>query len=181
MNASVEKQQASVAKQRDSIRRQAGASVPAPPQSQEFFTVPWPKPVSMAMADCDPLPSTKVDELILKISTQESVKPEILREVMNRESAFKPCAVSVKGAQGLMQLMPATAVELGVKDPFDPEQNISGGAKLLKQLLERYKGDMGLALAAYNAGPGAVDKTGAVPNYAETKAYVGEILRNLTM
>jgi soluble lytic murein transglycosylase-like protein len=174
--------EASLAKQRESVRAQVAAAVPVAgqtPSSPDFFTIPWPKPVQMLAADCDPLPKARVDELVTQASSREGLKPDLLFEVMRRESAFKPCAVSVKGAQGLMQLMPATAEQFGVKDPFDPEQNVSAGAKFLKQLLGRYNGDLNLALAAYNAGPGAVDKAHGVPAIAETQNYVSAITGKL--
>lgn len=174
--------EASLAKQRESVRVQAAGAVPVVGQatsSSDFFTIPWPKPVQMLPADCDPLSKSRVDELITQFSSREGLKPELLRGVMERESAFKPCAVSVKGAQGLMQLMPATAEQLGVKDPFDPEQNVSAGAKFLKQLLSKYNGDLNLALAAYNAGPGTVDKANGVPAIVETQNYVNAITGKL--
>lgn len=175
--------EASLEKQRVSVRTQMASAVAAPPQSSSpaFFTVPWPKSVAMLPANCDPLPKTRVEELIAKAAEKESVKPELVREVMQRESGFRPCAVSVAGAQGLMQLMPATAEQFGVKDPFDPEQNVAAGTRFLKQLLERYKGDVALTLAAYNAGPGTVDQAGGVPGISETQNYVREILKRILM
>jgi soluble lytic murein transglycosylase-like protein len=103
----------------------------------------------------------------------------LLRAVIERESAYRPCVVSPAGAQGLMQLMPATAGEFGVDNPFDPGQNIDAGAKYLKQLMERYKGDLGLALAAYNAGPTTVDRSAGSPAIPETQDYVRAILDKL--
>jgi soluble lytic murein transglycosylase-like protein len=99
--------------------------------------------------------------------------------VIRKESAFYPCAVSPKGALGLMQLMPATAEMLGVTDPFDPKQNVDAGAKFLKQLIEKYAGDLPLALSAYNAGPARVDTARGVPDIAETKNYVADILSSI--
>lgn len=103
----------------------------------------------------------------------------LLRAVARRESAFKPCAVSPAGAMGLMQLMPETASMLGVEDPFDTAQSIFGGARFLRFLLDRFQNDLPLALAAYNAGPSAVDHYGGVPPYTETRDYVSSILRML--
>jgi soluble lytic murein transglycosylase-like protein len=110
-------------------------------------------------------------------ATDLAVSPALVRAVIQAESAWNVRAVSAKGALGLMQLMPATATDLGVTDPFNPEQNIRGGVKYLRFLLDRYDGNFELALAAYNAGPGAVDRYGRkVPPYRETQAYVRKIV-----
>ena len=99
----------------------------------------------------------------------------LLRAIAHAESGFDANAVSPKGAQGIMQLMPAVQLEYGVSDPFSPEQSIAGGATLLRDLLRRYKGDIGLAVAAYNAGIGTVTKYGGPPPYAETREYVAKV------
>lgn len=106
-----------------------------------------------------------------------NLDPALLLAVMVRESGGDPAAISSSGAQGLMQLMPGTAREVGVDDPADPAQNLQGGATYLSRMLRRYDGDLDLALAAYNAGPGAVDRAGGVPNYPETQAYVAAVKR----
>ena len=116
------------------------------------------------------------EPLIRQHSTMRSVRPDLVRAVIQVESAFNPRAVSPKGAMGLMQLMPATAARFGVIDPFNPGENIRAGVTYLRQLLDRYDNDEQLALAAYNAGPGAVDKYGSkVPPYKETQNYVLKI------
>jgi soluble lytic murein transglycosylase-like protein len=110
---------------------------------------------------------------LMQASRQSGVDPALVLAVMVRESGGDPAAESPRGAQGLMQLMPGTARELGVADPRDPAQNLRGGAEYLARMLNRYDGDVDLALAAYNAGPGTVDRAGrSVPEYAETRDYI---------
>lgn len=110
-----------------------------------------------------------------RLANKYAVDEALVRAVMHAESAFKAKALSKAGAQGLMQLMPQTAKELGVTNPFVPEQNIEGGTKYLAALLENFSGDITLATAAYNAGPGAVSRYKGVPPYAETQAYVERV------
>ena len=119
--------------------------------------------------------SAPFEASILAHSRREQVAADLVRAVIQVESAFNPVAVSHKGAMGLMQLMPATAVELGVANPFDPDQNIRGGVQYLRRLLDRFNGNVELALAAYNAGMGNVEKYGDVPPFKETKNYVKKI------
>jgi soluble lytic murein transglycosylase-like protein len=122
----------------------------------------------------------KLEPLIAASASEQNLDPALLKAVIQAESGFNPFAVSRTGAQGLMQLMPGTAQALGVENAFDPIQNISGGSRYLRQLLDRFQGDETLALAAYNAGPGAVNKYGGVPPYSETQNYVQHVqqLRN---
>ena len=108
---------------------------------------------------------------INRLAWKHGVSPKLIKAVINTESCFDHKAVSRVGAQGLMQLMPATAKHMGVKDVFDPEQNMSGGIRYLRMMLDRFDNDVDLALAAYNAGPGAVDKYKGIPPYKETKLY----------
>jgi len=115
------------------------------------------------------------EDLIREHARQNGVSPDLVRAVIRAESNFNPHAVSPKGAMGLMQLMPATARDLGVANPFRPAENIRGGVAYLARLLARYGQNVELALAAYNAGPGAVEKYGAVPPYRETQSYVRKI------
>jgi soluble lytic murein transglycosylase-like protein len=124
--------------------------------------------------------SGKFSDLIAAAAEKYDVDANLIKAVIKAESNFNPEAVSSSGALGLMQLMPATADSLGVDDPLDPQQNIFGGTKFLHRLLDKYKNDVSLALAAYNAGPGAVDKYGGIPPYAQTQTYVKRVLDYLT-
>lgn len=116
-----------------------------------------------------------IDSAIEEAAARHNVDPNLVRAVVKVESNFNPNAVSRKGAMGLMQLMPSTARQLKVNNPFDPEQNVDAGVRHLKQLLESYGGDIKLTLAAYNAGAGAVARSSGVPRYAETQNYVRRI------
>ena len=119
-----------------------------------------------------------MDALVIQHAQRHALRPELVRAVIQVESGFNPRARSPKGAMGLMQLMPGTASGLGVSDPYDPAQAVDGAARLLRTLLDRFDSTE-LALAAYNAGPGAVLKYAGVPPYAETRNYVRSIMSTL--
>jgi len=123
-------------------------------------------------------PALDLNEVVKAASGTYSLDPDLVNSVIRAESGFNVRAVSPKGAQGLMQLMPHTASELGVQNVFDPQANVEGGTRYLRELLERYNFDLVKALAAYNAGPQRVEQYGGVPPYYETKAYVARIVRD---
>jgi soluble lytic murein transglycosylase-like protein len=170
----------SLAQQRAAVRKQSASVVPlvSPLAGSAFFTIPFP-PAAAGAPDCDPLPADELNPLIEAAAQKTGVDAQLVRAVIDKESAGRPCALSARGAEGLMQLMPATAEEFDVEDPFDPKQNVEAGAKLLKSLLERYKNDATLALGAYNAGSARVDQDGGVPQIPETVDYVATILDKL--
>ncbi|HBY58303.1 MAG TPA: lytic transglycosylase [Solibacterales bacterium] len=168
--------------QKAAARKQAGA---AEADRNAFFTLPWPPPpvlapaAGVARADCPPIPEAQLQPLVAANASLDGVSEELLRAVIQKESGGRPCAVSAKGALGLMQLMPETADQLGVRNPFDPAENVAAGARYLKDLLTRFKGDVSLALAAYNAGPGRTERSGGIPDIRETREYVKAILLGL--
>ena len=169
-----------LAQQRASVQKQAASAVrSAPPRATaSFFTLPG-SLQGGSVAGCEALPDEQLDPLIETASQKADVDPQLVRAVIEEESAGRPCAVSVAGAEGLMQLMPATAEQFDVQDPFDPRQNVEAGTKFLKLLLNRYDNDTSLALSAYNAGPGRVDQEGGIPAIPETLQYVSDILAKL--
>lgn len=195
------RQQAAVLDGQDKGSLNAGQTSPAvkktnPPGETQttdasettFFTVPWPSPVPLAVPNvqmmddsCHALGKNEVDQLVGNAARKHGVDADLLRSVIRQESGFKPCAVSVAGAMGLMQIMPGTADMLNLGDPFDPAQNVDAGATFLKMMLDRYQGNVPLALGAYNAGPGTVDKAGGVPPIAETVQYITNILGDLPL
>lgn len=123
------------------------------------------------------LPTTQWDSLILEASAIYGVDPGLVKSLMMAESSGNPNALSSAGAMGLMQLMPGTADSLGVTNPWDPAQNIMGGTRYLRGLIDQF-GDPELAVAAYNAGPGAVRKFNGIPPYPETQGYVARVMGN---
>lgn len=187
MRAALEKQQAAAARQRESIRKQAESVGVWLPPGGAMDTSPPTDPVPPAIASdsttaaapCDAMPDLALAPLIDSAAQEQDLEAKLLRAVIEKESGFRPCAVSPKGAKGLMQLMPDTAGELGVKDVFNPQENVAAGARYLKQLLTRYKGDISQALGAYNAGAATVDQAGGVPNIRETREYVKSILQKI--
>lgn len=173
MASSLERQQAAARRQEEAVRKQEEA-VRATPAGQHAAAAAWmPPPVA---ANCDPVPSTELTRMIGETANKVGVDGGLIREVARQESGFRPCAISPKGAEGLMQLMPVTQAQFAVENPFDPQQSLEAGSKLLKQLLDHYHGDLTLALSAYNAGAGCVDHSGGVPDIQETKNYVLNIL-----
>jgi soluble lytic murein transglycosylase-like protein len=119
--------------------------------------------------------SDRLDRIVQDAAARHQLDPALVRAVINTESGWNSTAVSRKGAMGLMQLIPGTAQRFGVGNPYDPAQNIEGGTSYLKTLLDRYNGDLSKSLAAYNAGEGAVDRSGGVPWYPETQRYVQKV------
>lgn len=122
----------------------------------------------------------ELEQMIDRVASQVSLAPELIRAVVSAESNFTPDAISSAGARGLMQLMPATAEELGVADSFDPRQNLLGGSRYLKQLLDKYDGNLDQALAAYNWGQGNVDRKGLAQMPQETRDYLARVKQGLT-
>jgi hypothetical protein len=143
-------------------------ALPVPPPADAHSAPPSPvaKPIS-ALA---------LDQVVNSASAAYHLDPDLVNSVIHAESGFNSHAVSPKGARGLMQLMPSTANQLGVADAFDPQANVTGGSRYLRELLERYNFDLVKALAAYNAGPERVEQYGGVPPFHETRAYVARIV-----
>jgi len=187
----IDRQLASASRQRDSVMAMAGAlrlqqasvrkQVQLPPAKLEaFFVAIDPEPAQNPAGDCAALNGFESAGLVESTARKAGIDPNLLRAVAQQESAWRPCAVSPKGAQGLMQLMPATAADLGVRDPFNAAENLAGGAALLKQLMTRYSGDLNRVLGAYNAGPARVDAApDGIPAIPETMNYIEKILGKL--
>jgi hypothetical protein len=142
------------------------SELPAPPVA---VSAPLPAPAPAAKS---------LDQIVGEASDSHNIDPDFINSVIRAESGFNVRAVSPKGAQGLMQLMPGTASNLGVRNAFDPRANVDGGTRYLRSLLEKYNYDVAKALAAYNAGPKRVDQYHGIPPYYETQAYVARIIRD---
>jgi soluble lytic murein transglycosylase-like protein len=177
--SAVEQQRQALLKQRASLEQQVGLGNLRSLLGATFYgIVPRPQPQLVPIA-CPRLDSRKREELIDSAARANGLDPDLLRAVMHRESDFRPCATSPKGALGLMQLMPSTIAQFHVMDPFDPTESTRAGAALLRNLLDRYQGDLKLTLAAYNAGAGRVDNLDPDSYPAETKDYIDAILAEL--
>jgi soluble lytic murein transglycosylase-like protein len=152
------------------------AALSSTPAARPAMLLPPLKPKIEVSTEFVALPPNKsYDALIDEAAAEHEMDPDLIRAVMQAESAFHPLVVSRAGAEGLMQLMPELATEMGVTDSFDPRDNIMGGVRYLKRLLDFYKGDLDLALAGYNAGPGNVERYGGVPPFEETRRYIKTI------
>lgn len=184
--------EAAAARQKASAMRQLPQQT-TQPRPDGWFSHPWPyeplppisweqpQPQPSGAPTCDPLPTEQMQALVRQTARRHQLDEQLLDAIVYQESGYRPCAVSAKGAQGLMQILPATASELGLNDPFDPEQNMDAGARYLKQLIAQYQGNLPLALAAYNAGPARVDPRSPLPDIPETRAYVAAILSRLLL
>lgn len=146
-----------------------------PPQMKSSRRIRQSGELSLAEGTSPGITSGKLDQMVQKVAERHRLDPALVRAVVLAESGGNPQARSRKGALGLMQLIPATAQRYGVNNAFDPAQNLDGGAHYLRDLLDRYNGDVEKSLAAYNAGEGAVDRFGGVPNFRETRSYVQRI------
>jgi len=151
--------------------------IDVPTAEIEGFEKDLSRPPARESSPTLPLPAADLTRVVNSASAQYRLDPDLVNSVIHAESGFNSHAVSSKGAQGLMQLMPGTAGRLGVTNPFDPESNVTGGTRYLRQLLERYNFDLVKALAAYNAGPMRVEQYRGVPPYRETRAYVAKVVR----
>jgi Transglycosylase SLT domain len=155
------------------------ASSPRVPASGvTLHSSPFGRSASNASVEFAAQPNVDLNEVVNSASGRYRLDPDLVNSVIKAESGFNVRAVSPKGARGLMQLMPGTASQLGVPNVFDPQANVEGGTKYLRELLERYNFDLVKALAAYNAGPQRVEQFGGVPPYYETRAYVARIVRD---
>ena len=181
MESALARQRASINKQVESLKKINPEAFPITRLPGEEPPPPLPSGDLPKQVSCFSVPRQNIDPVVDLAASNAGVSAQLVRAVIMQESAFNPCAVSSKGAQGLMQLMPATARDFGVVNPFDPKQNVEAGASLLRQLLDKYSGDVALALSAYNAGPARVDKDRKVPAITETMNYVRSIQNMLNL
>ncbi|HEY3841259.1 MAG TPA: lytic transglycosylase domain-containing protein [Bryobacteraceae bacterium] len=182
--SSIAQQQQSIAIQQQAVERQRALTAAQSPPSPRVQLVPAPPRMATGSGEdsapfapgCDPVSPMVLSDAVQKAATAYKVAPGLIHAVIRQESAGYPCAVSDKGAIGLMQLMPETASQMGASEPFDVEQNINAGTRLLAELMQRYKGDLNRVLGAYNAGAAAVDRAGGPPPFAETLNYIRSIV-----
>lgn len=151
------------------------------PTHDDQMSVKRPAAGSRALLGCGPIEHHTLQAMVQKTAMQNDLPPRLLLSMVKRESSGYPCVVSPRGAAGIMQLMPATARALGVLRINDATQNLEGGARYLRRLLNRYNNNLALALAAYNAGPRNVDVSGGIPPFRETQKYVAEILAGMAV
>lgn len=141
-----------------------------------FTNIPYGKDYERIMSTPEHSPIDRFDEIISMKSIKYDIDPSIIKAIISAESDWDVNAVSSKGAMGLMQIMPPTAEDMQIQNPFDPEQNIEAGTKYLRLLLDRFSGDLELAIAAYNAGPATVEQSGGIPSYSETRKFVRNVI-----
>ena len=188
---SIALQQQSIERQRATVQQQSGGTatprtayprIGSQPEWNGGWSVAEPGSASGTASyqpGCPPVPPMFLQSVVQRAAAAYDVPPNLINAVIRQESGGYPCAVSEKGAMGLMQLMPATAAGLGAGEPFDVDQNVSAGTRLLAELIQRYKGDMNRVLGAYNAGTVAVDRAGGTPPFAETQNYIHSILEQI--
>jgi soluble lytic murein transglycosylase-like protein len=175
-------QLASVLQQRASARAQAAAVASQRPATYVSSSSTQMARWTQAVSDipCVSPSVGQIRDIVDDGARRTGLDANLVHAVVRKESAYNPCATSIKGAQGLMQLMPSVQLQFGVTNPYDPRQNVDAGTRLLKQLIDQYGGDLTRALGAYNAGPGRIEQFGGVPPYPETMHYVSGILEDLT-